>query len=348
GYPPHPDLLTGLAKHAADMPLAGYGDIEGEQSLREAFARHTSSQLDATLTLDNIQITAGCNQAFVVAMLALAAPGDRVLLTNPCFFNNESSLRMLGLEPRFVECHASDRFAPNPAAVAEQIDRENIRVVALISPNNPTGAIYSPDTLCRIQNACRENGTWLVIDETYADFIGETPSPRHDLLTTSGWENNTVLLYSFSKVYCMPGLRVGAITGSTDVIAQTTKVMDNLQICAPRHAQTMLADAIPSLAGWRQSNTTEIARRAAAFRNAIADADGWEIASLGAYFAYVRHPFTGQSSQIVAERLAREAGVLCLPGTFFGTGQERYLRIAFANADVGEIGHLSARLNTMT
>jgi len=71
---------------------------------------------------------------------------------------------------------------------------------------------------------------------------------------------------------------------------------------------------------------------------------GWEIGALGAYFAFIRHPFAELSSAAVAERLAKEAGVVCLPGSYFGEGQEHYLRLAFANADAASIGLLADRL----
>ncbi len=348
GYPPHPSLLKDIATLAHDRTLAGYGDIEGEPALRAAFAHYTSMQLGTSLEANNVQITSGCNQAFVVSMLTLAGRGDRVLLTNPCFFNNEAALAMLGLEPRFVTCAPENGFIPKPEDVARAIDNDDIRVVALVSPNNPTGAVYPRETLADIQRICLERGVWLVIDETYADFIGGNNAPRHDLLTTSEWENNTVLLYSFSKVYCTPGLRVGAITGGADVIVETTKVMDNLQICAPRHAQSALANALPALGDWRQGNSHEIEQRAEAFRSTIATCAGWKIMAVGAYFAYVKHPFSDTPSMDVAAHMAQDAGVLCLPGMFFGEDQDNYLRIAFANADVGEIAELGNRLKRLT
>ncbi|MGI9405412.1 MAG: aminotransferase [Hyphomicrobiaceae bacterium] len=346
GYPPHPDLLANLAQCAADPGLAGYGDIEGEANLREAFAAYTSLELGADIKSENIQITAGCNQAFVIAMLVAAAAGDRVLLTNPCFFNHEAALKMIGLEPRFVDCRAADGFVPDAAAIAQAIDRDGIRVVALVTPNNPTGAAYPDACLHDIQAVCAERGVWLVIDETYADFLPSGTAPRHQLLNTPGWEKNTILLYSFSKTYCIPGHRVGAITAGADVIVQATKVMDNLQICAPRHAQAALADALTGLTRWRHANTTEIARRADAFRSALADVPAWKITALGAYFAYVQHPFDDRSSMTVAENLAREAGIVCLPGTFFGDGQESFLRMAFANVDADQIARIPARFDT--
>ena len=76
----------------------------------------------------------------------------------------------------------------------------------------------------------------------------------------------------------------------------------------------------------------------------MAGLDGWELLSTGAYFGYVRHPFGGTVSIDVAKRMAREAGVLTIPGTFFGDGQEDFLRFAFANASRGVIGGLPERL----
>jgi len=344
GYAPPARLARSIAELTADPTLASYGDIEGEAALRSAFATYQSENLTAAVQAENVQITAGCNQAFVVAMLTLAAAGDRVLLANPFFFNHQSALEMLGLKPCFVECAASNNFIPQPDDVAHAIDAYGVRVVALVSPNNPTGAIYPAETLSAIQRVCEDKGVWLVLDETYSDFIGIEQTPRHALLSHDGWGDTTVLLYSFSKVYCTPGLRVGAITAGTDLMPELVKVMDNLQICAPRHAQVALAEALPALADWRRENTIEIMQRANAFRAALAGCDGWEIAALGAYFAYVRHPFGREPSMDVAARMAREAGVLCLPGAFFGEGQENYLRIAFANADVAAIARLADRL----
>ena len=70
----------------------------------------------------------------------------------------------------------------------------------------------------------------------------------------------------------------------------------------------------------------------------------YELISAGAYFGYVRHPFGGEPAEQVAERLATDHGVLCLPGTWFGPGQESYLRFAFANLDVDAMPAIVERL----
>src|SRR5690606_30688478 len=125
---------------------------------------------------------------------------------------------------------------------------------------------------------------------------------------------------------------------------QIAKIMDNLQICAPRAAQAAVARALPMLTGWRESNRQEIMHRAEALEAVMETLPNWHMDAIGAYFAFVRHPFPSLDSAEVAERLAKQAGVVCIPGMYFGEGQEQYLRFAFANADVPTIELLADRL----
>jgi aspartate/methionine/tyrosine aminotransferase len=200
--------------------------------------------------------------------------------------------------------------------------------------------------LRRIYDLCRANKTWLILDETYRDFLGEGSGAPHDLLALEGWQDGLICLYSFSKSFCIPGHRLGAITAGLAVVRQVAKVMDNLQICAPRSAQAAVAKALPALDDWRASNRAEIGRRAEALKQVMSKLTGWKLQAIGAYFAYIRHPYPDISSEFVAEKLAKIAGVVCLPGDYFGEGQEGYLRFAFANADVPTILKLEERLST--
>ena len=85
-------------------------------------------------------------------------------------------------------------------------------------------------------------------------------------------------------------------------------------------------------------------RRAETFRRALGQSPEWRVDSLGAYFAYVRHPFERATAEAVAEKLTVERGVLALPGSYFGPGQNTHLRMAFGNIDVAGIEELGERL----
>lgn len=342
GYAPHPDLLKWLAEAAGSPACAGYGAIEGDRELRTAYAAHVSALYDGSLSAGNIHLTAGCNQAFVAAVTAVAGAGDAVLMTNPCYFNHETTLQMMGIEPRYFPCHAENGFVPRVEDIAAALD--GVKALALVTPNNPTGAVYPAELIEEIFALCREKGVWLLLDETYRDFIEPGAGRPHGLFDRADWRDNLIQLYSFSKSFCIPGHRLGAITASEAVVEQVAKVMDNLQICAPRAPQFAVAKGLPALVDWREENRLEIGRRAAAMRQAFAGQNGWELQALGAYFAFVRHPFDDMTSAQAAERLAKDYGIVTIPGAYFGTGLERHLRVAFANVDAEQIAEVGERL----
>ena len=117
-----------------------------------------------------VAITSGCNQAFFIAAMALAKAGDAIILPSPWYFNHKMTLDMLGIEARAVPALPEDGFIPDPERIAAAID-ERVRAVVLISPNNPTGAVYPPEVVRAIFQVCRERGVALVLDETYRDFL---------------------------------------------------------------------------------------------------------------------------------------------------------------------------------
>ncbi|MCD4510486.1 aminotransferase [Brucella pseudogrignonensis] len=344
GYPPHPDMLRFLGEAASSVAYAGYGPIEGETVLREAYARHVGNLYGAEIKANNVHITSGCNQAFIAAIMCVAQSGDTVLATDPFYFNHQSSLEMLGIRSETMLCRAENGFVPDIEDVRAALQK-GVRALVLVSPNNPTGAIYPPQLLAQIYAACRDNGTWLLLDETYLDFLSDADQAPHDLFKEADWPSHLIQLYSFSKSFCIPGHRLGAIVAGADMVANVAKVMDNLQICATRAPQIAVSRAIEPLKSWRDDNRKEIARRAEALRVSMSNVAGWHVEAVGAYFAFVRHPYDGLSSVAVAEKLAKTTGIITLPGSFFGESQDAFLRFAFANVDVAGIEATAARLS---
>ena len=343
GYPPHPLVLELLGRAAREPETAKYGPIEGDAALRSALARHENDYYGAGIGAHNIHITAGCNQAFVTAALAIAEPGSRLLLTNPFYFDHAGALRMFGVGVGLVNCPAERGFLADPEALEAAITPD-VRAFAIVSPNNPTGAVYPPALLRALFEICRRKGIWFILDETYRDFLPPRAGRPHELFDDPDWTDTLISLCSFSKSFCIPGYRLGAVTASPRLVAEIAKIMDHLQICAPRIGQIALAEALPKLDDWREANRHEIAARAAKLREVIAHSPGWEIDAIGAYFAYIRHPFRGEGSMSAAERLARAAGVITIPAATLGRGQEDHLRFAFANASADVIGLIEARL----
>ena len=343
GHPPAPELLARLAHEAGQPGNARYGAIIGDPALRKTYAAWVSETHAGHVGADQVAITAGCNQAFTLAMMAVAQRGDRVVLPAPWYWNHKMTLDMLGIDAVPLPCSAAAGFVPDPDAAEALLDGRT-RALVLITPNNPTGAVYPPEVIAAFQALCRRRGVWLVLDETYRDLL-PTGQPRgHDLFADPAWSSSLIGLYSFSKAFAIPGHRLGAIMADASLMTQFYKVLDCLHVCPGRTAQAAITWAIPALQGWRAAQRVEVNARAGAMRAVLSRLPGWEADALGAYFAYVRHPFPGVPAAQVAERLAVERGVMCLPGPAFGPGQDGHLRLAFAGADVERIRLLPERL----
>lgn len=272
----------------------------------------------------------------------MAGPGSSVILPAPWYFNHQMTLQMLGIGVQALDCRPQDGFVPDPAAAEALIDPAT-RAIVLVTPNNPTGAIYPEGVIAAFADLARRRGLALIVDETYRDFLADGANRAHGLFTAPDWRDHVVQLYSFSKAYAVPGHRVGAITAGPQAMDQILKGLDSVQICAARPGQDALAWAIAAMADWRQEMRRTINARIAAFQGVVERCPGWQISSIGAYFAYVSHPFAGVPAERVAEALAVGRGV-GLPGSYFGLGQEGHLRFAFANADEAAIATLPARL----
>nr|WP_234397623.1 aminotransferase [Sneathiella glossodoripedis] len=327
--------------------MTGYGPIEGEPILRHAYCEHVGGLYESKLKPEQIQITSGCNQAFIASVMAIAGAGDSVLVSNPFYFNHATTLAMLGITCKEFDLRAENGFLPDVEDIRQKID-PSVKAVLLVSPNNPTGAVYPPNLLDAIFELCREFGIWLILDETYRDFLPLGQKQPHSIFGIQDWQENFIQLYSFSKSFCIPGHRLGAITTGEQTVVQIAKVMDNLQICAPRPPQEAIAYAIPRLGSWQADNRREIATRADTLKTTLSPLENWQISSIGAYFSYIKHGFDGVSSEIVARELGQNMGISVLPGTFFGSNQEQYLRFAFANVDCDKIQLLGSRLAEFT
>ncbi|MDB5591270.1 aminotransferase [Enterovirga sp.] len=342
GYPPHPELVRHLSAGAAEAASYGYGNITGDLALRERYAAEVSALYAGTVGPDEVAITTGANMASFAVTMLLARSGDTVMLPVPWYFNHQMNAGLLGIGVVPLPCRAENGFVPDPAE-AEGLVGPGTRAVLLVTPNNPTGAVYPAAVIQAFADLCRRRGLWLILDETYREFRADGGAPPHDLFREP-WQEHVIQLCSFSKSYCVPGFRAGAVVAGAGLMPELTKILDCLQICAPRVTQAGLAWAIDALRGWREGNRALMAGRAAACRRAFAGLEGWKVDAQGAYFAYLRHPFPERSSWQVAEALAVERGLIALPGAAFGPGQDRYLRLAFANVDEAGIVEAARRL----
>ena len=342
GYPPALELRRHLGELLLDPTMHGYTPILGLPALRENYAAHLCHFYGAPITPGEVGITSGCNQAFCLALMSLAKAGDQVILPRPHYFNHDMWLRMQGIEPVSLDFRSGSGAIPAAQDAARLIGPKT-RAIVLISPNNPTGAVYPPETIHAFYELARQRGIALILDETYKDFLPEGERP-HDLFSDPDWRGTLVHLYSFSKVFALTGYRVGGITAGAGLMAEIEKAMDCVSICPPRLGQEAALYGLKNLLPWARRNTEGLKARADLLGNGLQRSNRWRLISLGAYFAYVEHPFNGQRSTEVSKRLADEENLLTIPGDMFGAGQERFVRLAFANVADDKIPIVLERL----
>ena len=343
GYPPAQALTDHLKEIIGSPQTSRYTDIEGIPPLRAGLAKDINRRYGGAVKPEHILITAGCNQAFCLAANALAKPGEEIIQTSPYYFNYRMWLDMSGIETVLLP-HARNNPASPDLAAAEKLIGPKTKALVLISPNNPTGAIYPPEEIRAAFELCRKKKIAFILDETYRDFMPASSAP-HDLFRDPDWSDTLIHLYSFSKSFSLPGYRVGAIVADPKLVAEIAKAMDCVAICAPRIGQLAAAYGLDHLDTWRAGLTEMIGDRLLSVQSAFSRNDlGYELISAGGFFAYLKHPHRGRTAMEVAKRLAQQQNLLILPGSMFGPDQDDYLRVAFANVEAKWMPEVAERL----
>ncbi len=345
--PPPQALRSAMAEAAAAPDNHLYGPVLGDTELRDEIAARWSVHYGAAVDGSEVAVTAGCNQAFCTAIATLCAPGDAVMLPAPWYFNHKMWLDMSGVETVPRPC-GPDMLPDLEAARAAMTPA--VKAIALVSPNNPTGAEYPAMLLDAFYALARAHGAVLVLDETYRDFHS-APGAPHDLFGQPDWREGFIHLYSFSKVFRLTGHRVGALVAGSGRLAEAEKFLDTVAICAPRLGQIAALWGLRNLGNWVAAERDEILARRRAVEAVFAGLPGWQLRGAGAYFAYAAPP-GGLPSPVAARRLLAEQSVLTLPGTMFTPpdtggrdwGGTSHLRIAFANTDAAGIAEMGRRL----
>src|SRR6266446_1806483 len=167
-YGPPKEAIDGLAGFLADPENHKYKPVQGLPILLEALEEKLEVENGIRLGPANrLLVTAGGNMAFMNAVLAITDPGDEIILQTPYYFNHEMAVTMASCRPVLVE--TDDNYQLRPEAIRQAITSKT-RAVVTISPNNPTGAVYSEAALREVNQICRERGVYHISDEAYENF----------------------------------------------------------------------------------------------------------------------------------------------------------------------------------
>jgi aspartate/methionine/tyrosine aminotransferase len=340
GFPPPASALR-AARAALDSPAAHvYTADAGTIELRTAVAAWLNDVGGGAAGPENLLITVGANQAFMLAVLTLLDPDDEVLLASPYFLNHETAIRAASAVPIEVAAGPESGFTLALEDFEPSITPRT-RAVVIVSPSNPTGAVTSAAELKRIAPALAARDVALIVDETYLPFVYDSPP-----FTASGGtaSPNVITVGSFSKAFAMTGWRLGYLAGPRDFIDEALKIQDAMLICAPAISQAAVLGALREEPRYIEQFLPELRERREFLRARLDETPGleWNGAD-GGFFAFVRVEGC-HDSLALAMRLLDDAHVVTLPGRLFGKAGEGFLRISYGAMGIGEIGRAVERI----
>jgi aspartate aminotransferase len=320
---PTPDVIIREAVRIIQEEKSGYTLQAGIPALREKIA---SDYPHLNLSLDQIIVTAGSQEALYLIMRTLVEPDDEVLLPNPGFIPYTMMTRMLGGRAVTYRLPAKDDFAFDLDDFKSKLS-PNTKVVICISPSNPTGRVLTKDDLRAIAKAVEESGSgaFIISDEIYRELYYTAERPA----SLSEFYPRTIVVSGLSKSMRMTGWRIGWLAGDTEVIKAALVLHGYTVTCASSISQKA------ALAAWTDEAAVARAEYRAIFHRRrdhllrlLRDELGLRcVTPEGAFYTMVDVSRYGDELKVAEAGL--EQGVVTIPAAAFGDESKGFLRISF-------------------
>ena len=321
-----PRHIVEAAQRAIEADGTHYTHPAGMPLLREAIAAMLAREYGLDYTADEVIVTAGVQEAMMLATLALVEAGDEVLMQAPRFTSYDTAVELCGGRAVSVPTFERDDFALDPEEIQRRITSRT-KILVLVTPNNPTGAVTPPSSIRRIAELALEHDLIVLSDEIYAKIIFEG-SEHLSIASLPGMRERTITLNGFSKCYAMTGWRVGYLAAPQAFVRMLIEPRHTLSINACTPSQWA---ALAALTGPQDEVTAmlEAYRNRRTYMMKALDTLGLTYGHPGgAFYLYVNIERSGLPANEFCERLLREARVLLFPGTLFGDPDPRYVRMS--------------------
>lgn len=334
---PPPLRVIDAAKKSLETGRIGYTEALGIPALRERIARHYRDYYGVEVSPSRIIVTTGSSGGFLLAFLLAFDAGATLALADPGYPAYRNILKVLDIEPVSLLASPEHGFQPTPALVDKARAAQGevgLDGLLVTSPANPTGSMISGADLKALIDYCRTHGIRVISDEIYH---GITFGLRAE--TALAYDDDAVVINSFSKYFCLTGLRIGWMIVPESFVRPVERLAQNLFISPPtvsQHAALASFDCLEELdevvAGYARNRAMLMEGLPKAGFDNFAPADG-------AFYLYANIAERTNDSEAFCLKLLRETGVATTPGTDFDFERGRsYMRFSFAGsaADMAE------------
>jgi len=325
----HPDILAAMNR-AAVAGRTGYAEVPGSFALRDAVAARIQARTGVPTTRDNILITPGGQAALFATHNAVCDQGDTALYIDPYYATYPGTIRAIGAVPKSIQAHAENDFQPKAADIAAAA--KGAKSLLINSPNNPTGVVYSPETMAEIAQVCIDNDLWLISDEVYDTQVWEGThlSPR----ALPDMAERTLVVGSMSKSHAMTGSRIGWICAPAEVISHLINLATHTTYGVPGYIQDAALFALGQGPALEADIAAPFERRRALTLTAL---EGQNVVRAvpvqGAMYAMFDIRSTGMSGADFANALLDAELIATMPGESFGLAAAGHIRVAMTIND---------------
>jgi len=333
-YSPPPEVATQIHAFLSKPDLNRYQSVNGIPELRTCiWEKLESDNAISRKPGHRLMVTAGGNMAFSHAVLAIADPGDEIILPTPFYFNHEMAVEMAGCTVRHVPTDENYQLMIDALEAAVT---PLTRAIVTVSPNNPTGVVYSSESLQAVNNLCREKGIYHIHDEAYEYFTypsGLSVSAASFLNS----DQHTISLYSLSKSYGFASWRMGYMLYPDHLYEALRKIQDTLLICPPVIAQYAAVAAMQKGKSYIEEKKPVIHRAREIFLKGLSEIEDicYVPPSEGAFYFLLKLQTDLQPMEVV-RMLIENYQIATIPGDTFGITEGCYIRIAYGATEEKE------------
>ena len=242
-----------------DLKVVAYAKSGGNDSLREGLACYYKG-IGIDVEAADINITNGGSEALQIALSVTCDPDDEVIVFEPFYTNYNSFALQNDVKLVPITTHIEDGFALPPMSEVEKRITPKTKGVVICNPGNPTGCLYSKESLLELGEIAKKYGLFIFADEVYREFC-YTDAPHFSCMHIPGLEQNVILLDSVSKRYSLCGARIGYLVSRNKEVMAAVMRYAQARLCSPSYGQIAAEGALDAPASYFKAVRDEYIHR---------------------------------------------------------------------------------------